>query len=457
MKQMKRYGFTARFVILFGVMLLMTNVILGVVMMHQSNAAVEAMVRRNMQDMARIAASLMDGDVLGRLTENDIGSPAYKEQLGSLIAFQGNADIEYIYAVRQTGPGRFVFILDPDPEDPAAFGEEIIVTDGLRQAGAGTAAIDSEPVADEWGDFYSAYCPVYDSQGRVAAVIGVDFDAVWYDEQISQYALPLTVIVILFVFAGGLIVLVFSQSMFNRLQRLNGELSSLSSDVDELEMEILSNTGGRWGKPERYSSGTLSRVSEGDEIEELGAKIRQIREDVRDFLDYAHKMAYTDALTGVGNTRAYVDAQSGISRKIAEGGAVFHVAIFDINDLKKINDLCGHSTGDRIIRGAALVVEYAFGSEMTFRIGGDEFLAIIENASDTDIAQRMERLKEKIQAYNQANGSDGAGLSISKGSAAFRPGQDTSFRDVFVRADEEMYSEKSQFHRQSDQRPPAAE
>ena len=65
--------------------------------------------------------------------------------------------------------------------DPAAFGEEVVVSSGLIKAGKGEPAVDDAPLADRWGNYYSSYSPVFDSSGGVAGVIGVDFDAEWYD------------------------------------------------------------------------------------------------------------------------------------------------------------------------------------------------------------------------------------------------------------------------------------
>ena len=48
-----------------------------------------------------------------------------------LAVFQSNVNIQFIYAVRQIDKNTYVFIVDPDPEDPAEFGEEIVITEGL--------------------------------------------------------------------------------------------------------------------------------------------------------------------------------------------------------------------------------------------------------------------------------------------------------------------------------------
>ena len=439
--------------LLFDILLLLTNAILGFVMTRQSSAAIEKLVRQNMQEISCTAAALLDGGMLGKLTEEDVGTPEYDRLLGDLRAFQDNAEIEYIYAVRQVGEDSFVFLLDADPEDPADFGEEVLVTDALRKAARGVAAVDDAPAQDEWGCFYSAYCPVYETHGEIAGIVGVDFDSVWFDEQLSAHSTSLATITIIFVVSGGIIVMLFTRRVLKRLGWLDVELSALSSDVDELEKEILSNTGGQIdGESTAAAVGAVTTEAGGDEIEVLGSKVRYLQAEIRTFLDYSRKMAYTDALTGVGNTTAYVEAQKRITEQIGEGSAAFCVVLFDINDLKRVNDGFGHAAGDRIIRGTAEAIEYSFGREGTFRIGGDEFLVIAEGVPEEEIPEKLRRMTSWIEDFNCGNEEDHTNLSVSTGAAAFRPEQDTTFREVFVRADESMYREKREFHRNNDRR-----
>ena len=131
----RRFSLTTRYVVIVGVLLLAANIVLGIVMMSQSKAMMNTMIRKNMLDISNTAAALLDGDVMAALTADDVGTPKYQDISDKLLVFQNNVDIEFIYAVREVGPGRFVFTVDPDPVDPAQFGEEIVVTDALIEAG----------------------------------------------------------------------------------------------------------------------------------------------------------------------------------------------------------------------------------------------------------------------------------------------------------------------------------
>ena len=175
-----------------------------------------------------------------------------------------------------------------------------------------------------------------------------------------------------------------------------------------------------------------------------------MQEEMRSFVKYAHNLAYTDALTGAGNTTAYIAAQDRVGDGIAAGRASFYVVIFDINALKQVNDRWGHAAGDQIIRGAASVIQGVFGSECTYRIGGDEFIVLSERAlPEEDIAGRMAQVEAGEAAFNAAHPELGAELSLSMGAAVYRPEEDASFREVFIRADDRMYNAKSDFYRRS--------
>ncbi len=433
---------TAKYVLLVSALMLLTNIVLSSVMIHQFRSTIQTLVRRDMLDISNTAAGLLDGDVLGELKEEDVGTPKLEDIRHQLAVFQDNVDIEYIYAVRQVGEDDFVFTVDADPKDPADFGEEVLVTYALRQAAKGTAAVDTEPARDEWGNFYSAYSPVLDTAGRIAGIVGVDFDSAWYESQIQEHLRSSMLIAIALVAVSGAVVAVFTRRVVERLNKLKTQLSALSADVDELTEELSTETG-YMGLPLPKTDKPAEKLVSSSAESEKQAMHSQMKQ----FIESARSKAYLDGLTGVGNSLACQEKQESLNREIAEGTADFHVVVLDINDLKKVNDRYGHSEGDLIIRGAAAGIVQAFGREQTFRIGGDELLAIAERVSEDELKEKLAVLEQSLAQYNKdREGLGYADLSLSTGFAAYRPGQDSCFHDVFVRADEDMYRTKVQFH-----------
>ncbi len=152
------------------------------------------------------------------------------------------------------------------------------------------------------------------------------------------------------------------------------------------------------------------------------------------------KLAYTDALTGVKSKLAYVESEEQKDRDIASGAAKeFAVAVFDINDLKEINDRMGHEVGDDYIKSAAGLICGCFKHSPVFRIGGDEFAVLIEGAD----YENRHSLKEGFDRKMDDPGRKGQ-VMVALGMADYAPGYDKSLNNVFSRADHNMYLRKQE-------------
>ena len=147
---------------------------------------------------------------------------------------------------------------------------------------------------------------------------------------------------------------------------------------------------------------------------------------------------FRDALTGVKNKSAYRNTESKTDALIKENICEdFSVFVFDLNDLKKINDNLGHDEGDKYIRAGSSLICNTFKNSPVFRIGGDEFAAIL-TGSDFDIREELNNSIKKQVESNKRNG----GVVIAVGNADYASGHDTCLLDVFKRADKEMYEDK---------------
>ena len=156
--------------------------------------------------------------------------------------------------------------------------------------------------------------------------------------------------------------------------------------------------------------------------------------------DQARIVAFTDPLTGVKSKHAYTIQEELIGGEIAEGKAAdFAVIVCDVNGLKKINDTLGHKAGDEYIRAACdMLCEY-FKHSPVYRVGGDEFVVLLQGKDYDRRAEIMLDINKEIEANITLEK-----VVMSLGLSDFDPENDKSFHEVFKRADGLMYERKQQ-------------
>ncbi len=103
------------------------------------------------------------------------------------------------------------------------------------------------------------------------------------------------------------------------------------------------------------------------------------------------------------------------------------MGVFDINGLKKANDDFGHEYGDRLIVDAAVALCAAFGRENTYRIGGDEFVTILELVSSSGIDNLLQRFEDKIGEVNKGRREP---MFLAKGMSCLNRETDREYKEV---------------------------
>ncbi len=142
-----------------------------------------------------------------------------------------------------------------------------------------------------------------------------------------------------------------------------------------------------------------------------------------------------DALTGIGNRHALNQTISELSGQTSSVG----ICYTDINGLKLINDEKGHEAGDQVIIETGVMFGGIFKKKFCYRIGGDEFIAIIPDI-DKD---KFEELVVKVKSRNRA-------ISLSVGHAWSKSSK--GIKDLIKKADEAMYKEKAIFYEEHERR-----
>lgn len=155
--------------------------------------------------------------------------------------------------------------------------------------------------------------------------------------------------------------------------------------------------------------------------------------------------AYRDSLTGVGSKAAYTKKVDQLINQIKNGLQDFAVVMVDMNNLKYINDDFGHEAGDLYIKGCCHLICEAYKHSPVFRIGGDEFVVILQGQDFENRAVITEELRAAFEESLENEEKDpwlrySAAVGLAEYSA-----RENTYDLVFKRADHAMYAEKRTF------------
>lgn len=168
--------------------------------------------------------------------------------------------------------------------------------------------------------------------------------------------------------------------------------------------------------------------------------MKKREEESSKLIGMAEKKATTDELTGVKNRQAYSLKESEMNARIKNGAVeAFSVAVCDVNNLKKINDNEGHKKGDECIFLNCRMICKVFSHSPVYRIGGDEFVVVLEGSDHENRSALVELLNRESDDL-----FDRIGSSLAVGISDFAKDEDRTFGEVFTRADELMYSRKAE-------------
>ena len=157
-------------------------------------------------------------------------------------------------------------------------------------------------------------------------------------------------------------------------------------------------------------------------------------------------LAMEDALTGLGSRAAFIACEKQIKER-KEGTCLF--VHFDVNNLKRVNDVYGHAEGDRHLIAAANVLRESFGANgKVFRVGGDEFFAVLDGvACRADYIEGVKRMNKAQEAYNLSEDPPVL-LAIAHGMAEYDCAEQNP-ESAERLADSRMYEEKRRMKTQT--------
>ncbi|MBE5934389.1 MAG: GGDEF domain-containing protein [Lachnospiraceae bacterium] len=154
------------------------------------------------------------------------------------------------------------------------------------------------------------------------------------------------------------------------------------------------------------------------------------------------KMADTDTLTALNNRNALL-FDEGKYNELVRNSHKLAVVMFDVNDLKYVNDTFGHDKGDLLIKTAAKLINDSFGDiGKCYRTGGDEFISVLvcDNVEE-QYELAMKNFLKSIKKYNKENKDNKYELEIAYGVSM---SDEEDIGNMWHKADELMYKKKKE-------------
>lgn len=177
-------------------------------------------------------------------------------------------------------------------------------------------------------------------------------------------------------------------------------------------------------------------------MQHLGKELEFLSKDIQ----YWHKCANTDFLTGLANRRRLIEE---FNHQFTTFFSPIIVLFIDINGFKKLNDVYGHTTGDNILcRLADKLSEYFHGCTIT-RLGGDEFVVASHGKSTVYINGKINKLKKHLSKQpvittgkHRIYISVSVGISIRKRASTENKSNNIDLQKMLEEADLAMYKDK---------------
>ena len=409
--------------------------------------------KKTVDGMVTVVVGMIDPARVDDYIKYGREAEGYKETEEKLYIIKNSAtDTRYLYVYRITEEGcRVVFDLNASDIEADKAGELAEFDPSLLPyrddliAGRPIPPIISD---DKYGYLLTLYKPVYDANGKCQCYAAIDFSMDILTEYTRIFIIKLLALFagcFIFVFAIGL---AFVENNIilpvNTMAYCARNFSYDSETAREKNIERIKSL----------------RIKTGDEIENLYAALIRTTENLLNYFKYLQRakgqvadmqvkylamdeIAHKDSMTGVKNKTAYEEAINLLDQKILSAHANFCIVMVDVNYLKRVNDTYGHERGNEYLINACKLTCGVFGKENVYRIGGDEFVVIIEGEKVSLCKYFVAQFKSEMEhKTTNLTLNPWEKVSAAVGMATYEPSSDKTSDEVFKRADKEMYENK---------------
>ncbi|WP_126452169.1 sensor domain-containing diguanylate cyclase [Sulfuriflexus mobilis] len=234
-------------------------------------------------------------------------------------------------------------------------------------------------------------------------------------------------------------------------EAVDGQVKNIRSDVQDAtdlaklklsiyeKLEIINgHVEGFRGKEEQRKEAMQARVEAlTKKVSELEGESSQLREKIVE----EKQQSMLDALTRIPNRLAWNERITLEYNRWRRYKSPLVIAVWDVDDFKKINDTYGHKAGDKVLMTISNVFkDQVRETDFLARFGGEEFVVLLTETSLNDSVAVMEKLRKAIEGCQFHHGEKAVKITVSGGFTEFK-GDDTE-ESAFERADQFMYQAK---------------
>lgn len=368
-------------------------------------------------------------------------SEDYKAVLADLRRMQDVLDVDCLYTVWADVPGEcYVYLVDAAHEDacpPGCIDPFYWEDPAEHLKDLETAFAPNITNTPEYGWLMTTGSPIYDDRGEIIAFAAVD---VSMNGIIAHQRRFLIYAALAFLAVTFLVCLIGILTVNRVIVRPINELSSAAARY----------------KDNRKVFSELN-ISRNDEIGSLADTMVQMEEDIDGYInnlekttndlllarEHAEQMdqaANIDSMTKVRNKRAY-DIES---KRLNGTTRPYGILMVDMNGLKDINDNYGHEKGDISIKTVCQIICDVFKHSPVYRIGGDEFVVVLENSDFEERDDLIRSIEESFAKYaSDPSLQPWERVTAAVGCAVSDPEANESVESVLKRADATMYENKN--------------
>ena len=176
----------------------------------------------------------------------------------------------------------------------------------------------------------------------------------------------------------------------------------------------------------------------------VGLRLIDLHRQLEEKNKLLEHFALTDPLTGLPNRRAIEAWAAHELPGAVRHGFSFWVVLIDLDHFKRVNDVYGHEAGDIVLKAFAEILKAnTRSSDLSGRIGGEEFLHVITHADEAHLPAIVERTRAKLTAHSFTFGDATVMVTASFGVTGFRGGERApNFPELVRRADRALYKAK---------------